>query len=834
MEYGKVYNITSEKPTMTARREACLTQLFGVFLFVVGLIGGILIGIYAYHGGPDGEVICKNLPDTMGNKMTTVTDSPTVTTADQPSEYTTRPSPGECRTCARPEARQAWDGQHPELFAPLTSDEMTKVYEYLVTNDYIYRRNEDEELSLKTNYMPYMYLHLPNKQAVLNYKAGTGPYPGRYAEVHVVRGNRTIPDYMEYKVGPLQGDAMTVEQLFADGELVFNSRPYDYVETAVYEKLVVKDFEILKPLTMESFDGAYYPRENNDFSFWFFNGPPGVKADERETRFLANLNPLAPNGYDILELDFLPLSATIHCPGNDFEQWYTYDYYYLNQGPFPNASALLDAYTSGTIRKFALPGGYRNTVLDRHLPDRDLNAPFRKNSHMPPPRTYEPEGPRYTIKGYNVDWMGWNFDVTSGQLRGPGLFGITFLGMSIAYEISLNEIGVIYGSGSSSQTNVIYTDSSYGIGEYYGIVKTVDCPEHSTLLETSHWDVYLLEPVVHKSICVYEADGENALWRHKGMEFEGGLRNNFLVVRLSATIDNYDYIVEWHFYLDGKIYTIVSASGYIQGAFWDDQNPFMGNDKSRDAFGYKVNTNTHGQIHDHMFGFKVDLDLLGTDNSMETIHWKMADVVTALKSQVPTVDEVPPYFLSNITRYLEYETIDRETAYRLNLDEPKFWLVVNENEKNKWGAKKSYQIKPLSTAAQTASDVHPAMPALSFTKYHCTVTKRKESEQYLTSTSDVNRLDKPVGHLERMLEDNEYIRNTDIVNWVSVGFLHLPTSEDSPMTNRVESGFMLKPFNFFDKTPVFDIQAYLNTGSLIGRTERPPAAMPCLEPKSED
>lgn len=649
----------------------------------------------------------------------------------------------------------------------------------------------------------------------------------RFARVHVVRGNRTIPDYMEYKVGPLQATHMTIEQLYQDGELGFNSRPYDYVETAVYERLLVPDFNILEPLTKGSFDGAYYPKENNDFSFWFFNGPPGDKADERETRFLSYLNPLAPNGYDFLELDFLPLTGTFHCPGNEFDTWYIYDYYYLNQGPFANASALMAAYNSNSIRKVNYPDGYRDSILDRHLPDRDTNAPLRKNSHMPPPRTYEPEGPRYTVKGHQVEWMGWDFSVTSSQLRGPGLYGITFDGMSIAYEISLNEIGVIYGSGASAQTNVIYTDSSYGIGEYYGIVHSVDCPEHSTLLETSHWDVYLSEPVVHRSICVYEADGENALWRHKGYAFEGGLRNNYLVIRLSATIDNYDYIIEWHFYLDGKIYTIVSASGYIQGSYWDDKNPFMGTDTSRDAFGYRVNTHTHGPIHDHMFGFKVDMDILGTENTMEVIDWKMADVLTALRSQVPNVQDVPPWFKHNITRYIDYTYVETETAYRLNLDEPKFWLVVNEKERNKWGAKRGYQIKPISTAAQIATDAHPAMPALSFTKYHCAVTKRKESEQYLTSTSDVNRLDKPIEDLESKL-DGESVRKTDIVNWVTVGFLHLPTSEDSPMTNRVESGFMLKPFNFFDKTNVFDMNGYLNSD---WKNQRPPPFEPCLEEK---
>lgn len=550
----------------------------------------------------------------------------------------------------------------------------------------------------------------------------------------------------------------------------------------------------------------------------------GAVADKRETRVAAFLNPLAPGGIDYLELDFVPLTATIHCNGTDFAQWYIY---YLNQGPFPNASALLNAYQSGSLRKFSLPSGYRATVFPRHLPDRDMDQPFRRHSHLSPPRTYEPDGPRYTLNGHNVDWMDWNVDVTNSALRGPILFEVTFKGLKIAYEISLNEIEIVYGSGASAQTNVIYTDSSYGIGHYNGIINGVDCPDHGTLLETSHWLTY--SPVVSKSICVFEADGEGALWRHKAYEFEGGMKNNYLVIRLSSTIANYDYIVEWHFYLDGKIFTVVGASGYIQGTFWDHENPFMGADKGRDAFGYRVGENTHGQIHDHMFGFKVDLDILGTDNTMEIINWKAGDVLSALQSQVPNATEVPPYFLHDNTRYIEYEYIEMETAKRINMDEPKFWVIVNEKERNKWGVERGYRIEPLATASQILTNDNPAMPAVSFSKYHCTVTKRKESEQYLTSTSDSHRLDKPIEDLEKML-NNERVRDTDIVNWVSIGFLHIPTSEDVPMTNRVESGFVLKPFNFFDKTAVFDMQGYLNTRS-NWRTERPPENTPCLERK---
>lgn len=43
----------------------------------------------------------------------------------------------------------------------------------------------------------------------------------------------------------------------------------------------------------------------------------------------------------------------------------------------------------------------------------------------------------------------------------------------------------------------------------------------------------------------------------------------------------------------------------------------------------------------------------------------------------------------------------------------------------------------------------------------------------------------------------------DLVAWVTVGFLHIPHSEDVPNTATPGNvvGFLLRPFNFFDEDP---------------------------------
>lgn len=57
---------------------------------------------------------------------------------------------------------------------------MIKIYNFLLENGFINRRDPDEQVSLKSNYVPYMYLFLPDKEEVLRYKTGKGPFPGRY------------------------------------------------------------------------------------------------------------------------------------------------------------------------------------------------------------------------------------------------------------------------------------------------------------------------------------------------------------------------------------------------------------------------------------------------------------------------------------------------------------------------------------------------------------------------------------------------------------------------------------------------------------------------------
>lgn len=405
-----------------------------------------------------------------------------------------------------------------------------------------------------------------------------------------------------------------------------------------------------------------------------------------------------PSKADVDLIHILPLSGTVHSPGNDVSTWYADDFHYLNQGPFDNASHLMDAYNNDKIRKLTLPEGFRASMFDRVFPKRD-SKPFRKYANLHGPRTYYPAGPRYTVDGTNVKWMGWSCELSAGQIRGPALFNIKFKGERIVYELAVNDIALNYAMDSHAQNNIIYADATYGIlGGFKDttIIKGVDCPDHGTVLKTTYWAHASQSATNMPAICIFEADGQESLWRHAGSDYEAGLRNRFLVIRVPVVIGNYDYTFEWQFSLDGKLYTYASASGFIQAGLWDAADPKWP-DNTRNPFGYRVYDFIVGPIHDHMFGFKVDMDIIDRNNTFKVIKWKAGDQLEAIQTQNQSIKKTPEYFIYNETRYIEWEKITTEVGKQMNLSDQQFWLVVNEREKNKWGVERGYRIAPLST-----------------------------------------------------------------------------------------------------------------------------------------
>ena len=300
-----------------------------------------------------------------------------------------------CNICERKNPYVDLSSSVNSPFAPLTDRETNKVINKLKIEGIIKKR-----APLGSNYVNYIYLFPVEKAAALDFLDKNGPFPARYAEVHVTRGLANPPDIMIYKIGPVSESVsnMVVEKQVEDGEVHFNRRSYDAKEFNKMYGIFRQSLAVMRDVLIESFDGASFGKGISVTQSTLFS----LDENDRRSGCYLYLNRLNGGG----TLRVLPVSFIVHHPGLNTSNWYTSDFYYLNQGPFNSSEELAKAYRNGTLRKFRLPENYHRDYALEYALQRNESLPMREFSNIPPPRTYEPKGPRYKNK--------WNCGVLDG------------------------------------------------------------------------------------------------------------------------------------------------------------------------------------------------------------------------------------------------------------------------------------------------------------------------------------------------------------------------------------------------------------------------------------
>ncbi|CAK9144270.1 unnamed protein product [Ilex paraguariensis] len=417
----------------------------------------------------------------------------------------------------------------------------------------------------------------------------------------------------------------------------------------------------------------------------------------------------------------------------------------------------------------------------------------------------QPKGPSFTIEDEHiVKWANWEFHlkpdpragviISRAMVRDPETKELR----NVMYKGLTSELFVPYMDPTDAWYFKTYMDAGeYGFGlQAMPLEPLNDCPRNAYYMDGVFPSADGTPYVRSNMICVYESYAGDIGWRHSecpitGMEIREVRPKVTLVVRMAASVANYDYIMDWVFQTDGVIRIKVGLSGILMVK----GTPYMNMDEvnqQENLYGTLLSENVIGVIHDHYITFYLDLDVDGSNNSFVKVN---------LERQRTKPGESPR------RSYLKAERnvakTEKDAQVKLGLYDPSEFHVINPSKKTRVGNPVGYKVVPGGTAASLLSHDDPPQKRGAFTNNQIWVTPYNETEQWAGGLFVYQNQGED--NLAVWSERDRPIENKDIVLWYTLGFHHIPCQEDFPIMPTVSSSFDLKPVNFFESNPILGI-----------------------------
>jgi primary-amine oxidase len=420
----------------------------------------------------------------------------------------------------------------------------------------------------------------------------------------------------------------------------------------------------------------------------------------------------------------------------------------------------------------------------------------------------QPGGSNVTIESGLISWDIWRFRARVDKRPGVVLSNIDVREgerwRSVLYQAHLSEVFVPYMDPDDGWYWRTYMDSGeYGFGIFLSPLRPgVDCPAYATFLPaTVHTDEGA-PLAIPDAICIFERNIGDPAWRHFEIFAQSeteqvpaeGRPATQLVVRSASEVGNYDYLVDYVFHQDGRIDVMVGSTGLdaVKGAAVKSMNDAGAAEETR--YGTLIAPNLVAPNHDHYFNFKLDFDIDGQANSF---------MRTALVAGTPE-DDAPrrSFWVTETTMAMSEKT----GRYKVNPNTPAMYHVMNMGAEGPLGHRPGYMIVPGNSVAYGPFDFAGDAPFRrnAYIEYTLWNTPYNVNERYaggrFAFQSDGSDT------LAAWTERDRPIGNTDIVTWYTMGFHHVPHTEDWPVMSTMWKGFTLRPFNFFAHNPALTIR----------------------------
>lgn len=683
--------------------------------------------------------------------------------------------------------RQELENGELSPFSQLTKEEIVNVEQFLHSQKSL-KLKSHETASVNSSYIHLIEAFLPPKAEVLRHLDENGLLPTRKARVYIFRGNETEQIVEEYVVEPLpRPNKLSLVQTEARRTRIpFSLRPFSKFEfKALYKHILPDILQKAGRLIKESYNATICKSSgNNCLRFSLTPVSSGFLEPGRRKVWLWF-------AYDVefYTLHPLDLQLLVDTTDPNPEQWEVQRAFYGNT-LYSSLDELVSKYNSGMVNQ-----------TRTHFPsipiEDQYSAVYMRGKPVPefdrpPPQQVQPSGPRYSLDGSLLQYMDWRFNLRISPTVGIQLFDVRYKDERVLYELSMQEIAVLY-SGHSPAASMLYFADGAGLfgTRMRGMMPGVDCPDYGTLLDAL---VYSSNEQglknLENSLCIFEHTPQTPLRRHRtyGMSgaFFSALDDHVLVVRMYIVIINYDYVFDFVFHNNGGIEVKVSSTGYLASSFYYPEE---------EKFGTRISETVVAGLHHHLFHFKADIDVKGTSNRYQT--W---NIQTDLKKDI-WADNPFRTHTQNIF-HKELKRTEKEALYSYNFETPKNLMFV-KNEQSFLGHNPAYRLIHRGLTKTLLPESDGFEPSVTWARHQMAVTRHHDDEMASSSIFAMWDASDPVVSFKDFWEDDEDIVDQDLVAWVTLGTYHIPQLENVPNTATVGTtqSFFLVPFNYHSEDP---------------------------------
>ena len=412
---------------------------------------------------------------------------------------------------------------------------------------------------------------------------------------------------------------------------------------------------------------------------------------------------------------------------------------------------------------------------------------------LKPLRITQPVGKTFEIHGHEVRWLNWRFRFGMTPREGLVLYQAGYEDHGtirpVLFRGSLSEMFVPYGDPSP----IFYYNDSYDEGDggmgrtAHALQPGVDCPENAVFFDAVFGDDRGRPFRIPNAVGLYERDG-GILWKHVDYvtAHNESRRARDLVLCYVDTQGNYDYALEWIFHQDASLEVQVALTGDI---LTTALSPEHGKNGERDEmqYGSPVSRDILGVSHQHIFCFRLDVDVDGLENSVVEMNWQTAPGGPA-----------NPYANAFVMRELALEN-EFDAARDVSPAANRMWKIINPAKKNGLGGPVGYVLMPGENSIIYSAPDCAVRTRAGFVNHHLWVTPYDPVQKYAAGDY-VNRTTGDDG-LPKWVQARRPVRNRDIVLWYTMILTHTPRPEDWPVMPAVRAGFKLAPHGFFGRNP---------------------------------